>query len=783
MLLSMLRRKGTQRKSVFFKLLLSFFVVLLLPIAVGSFIYIQMEKGMVENANRFNLALLEQVRESVDNQMTELNQMTSQIAFNPRLTNEFNLGSTQTENQVYRFIELMGSFPGYKSANSFIEDFYIYFNDSQILITPQMKTDLSTFFNSIYTYQKINFEQYKSTILGAYQYRAFWPSQPVQTRQGTKNMLTFVQSLPIGERVNIKATLVILIDEQQIKNLLNEIYSANQGTVYILNDKLELMMSTGKDNGELQQIKESLIQTKGSFSLKNIDENLIVSYTTSSLNGWKFVTAAPTDVVLSKVNEVKLWALIAFFLYILAGALVSYYLAYRNYNPIREVVNVIVNQKKNRDNTSISNELEFIKRSIHDSIEEENQLRSLLDKQLPVIRANFLNRLVKGGIGESPSTDDSLQFMNLQFPYERFSVMIAQIDDSSDFRKSDTEHEWALVRSIVSNVSLEVLELQGYTVDLERDRVAILVNTSMESAQFISNISKNAPQLTEILVERFKLNVTFTVSNAHLGLENIGRAYEEAVMALDYRMTKGQRPVILYEEIKDTELHYHYYPLDMEAQLINFTKSGDEANVIKLLDHLYELNFRERGITLDMGKCLFIDLLSTAMKLLHALPYSDDSVLDQRFDPVKYIASCSTVEQMFTSTKELFLSICRRLKVEKTDHNERLYNQILSYIDEHLQDGGLSLTAIADSLDLNSSYLSAFFKRYSGLNLSDHIATARIEKAKQLLSTGSYTVLQIAQMVGYANDVGFIRVFKKIEGITPGKYRESINQSGDLKNR
>ncbi|MNI96595.1 DNA-binding transcriptional regulator AraC [compost metagenome] len=39
------------------------------------------------------------------------------------------------------------------------------------------------------------------------------------------------------------------------------------------------------------------------------------------------------------------------------------------------------------------------------------------------------------------------------------------------------------------------------------------------------------------------------------------------------------------------------------------------------------------------------------------------------------------------------------------------------------------------------------------------------------------TNLQIAQVVGYMNDLAFIRVFKKIEGVTPGKYRESLSNT------
>ena len=56
--------------------------------------------------------------------------------------------------------------------------------------------------------------------------------------------------------------------------------------------------------------------------------------------------------------------------------------------------------------------------------------------------------------------------------------------------------------------------------------------------------------------------------------------------------------------------------------------------------------------------------------------------------------------------------------------------------------------------------------------MQNYIARVRVEYAKELLKNNKYTVFQIANMVGYSNDIGFIRVFKKLEGITPGKFRQ-----------
>lgn len=56
----------------------------------------------------------------------------------------------------------------------------------------------------------------------------------------------------------------------------------------------------------------------------------------------------------------------------------------------------------------------------------------------------------------------------------------------------------------------------------------------------------------------------------------------------------------------------------------------------------------------------------------------------------------------------------------------------------------------------------------------------RMEKAKEYLQTGSYTVKAVAGMVGYNNELSFSRAFLKYEGVRPSAYMElfRLGQSG-----
>jgi AraC-like DNA-binding protein len=66
------------------------------------------------------------------------------------------------------------------------------------------------------------------------------------------------------------------------------------------------------------------------------------------------------------------------------------------------------------------------------------------------------------------------------------------------------------------------------------------------------------------------------------------------------------------------------------------------------------------------------------------------------------------------------------------------------------------------------------FKKATGLGFTNYVSRLRIEKAKNLLLNPNLRVSEIAFEIGFQSLSHFNRVFKRIIGYSPGKYRSQI---------
>jgi YesN/AraC family two-component response regulator len=99
-------------------------------------------------------------------------------------------------------------------------------------------------------------------------------------------------------------------------------------------------------------------------------------------------------------------------------------------------------------------------------------------------------------------------------------------------------------------------------------------------------------------------------------------------------------------------------------------------------------------------------------------------------------------------------------------------HKVVGYINENYAKK-LTLDEIAGRVYLSKSYLSKIFKEEMRCSLTNYINKIRIEKSKALLLDDSVSLADVTQLVGFDDQSYFTKVFKRIVGVSPGKYRET----------
>ncbi|WP_169172593.1 helix-turn-helix domain-containing protein [Bifidobacterium oedipodis] len=92
----------------------------------------------------------------------------------------------------------------------------------------------------------------------------------------------------------------------------------------------------------------------------------------------------------------------------------------------------------------------------------------------------------------------------------------------------------------------------------------------------------------------------------------------------------------------------------------------------------------------------------------------------------------------------------------------------------------ITVAAVARRFHYSPSYLTALYKRVFGIGIVEQVTECRIDRARELLSSTSLPMADIAHEVGYSDPKYFLRVFKRRIGLTPSQYRASF--SGKLFN-
>lgn len=123
----------------------------------------------------------------------------------------------------------------------------------------------------------------------------------------------------------------------------------------------------------------------------------------------------------------------------------------------------------------------------------------------------------------------------------------------------------------------------------------------------------------------------------------------------------------------------------------------------------------------------------------------------------------------------LFESLGHAFNLAEVPSNRRdkkskgVIDPVLLHLSHHFHEP-LSIEEAAKICCISPNYFCHVFKKSTGKTLTEYINMLRIHEAERLLRTNSYTIQQIAHVVGYTNLTYFGRVFKKFKNATPSEF-------------
>lgn len=219
------------------------------------------------------------------------------------------------------------------------------------------------------------------------------------------------------------------------------------------------------------------------------------------------------------------------------------------------------------------------------------------------------------------------------------------------------------------------------------------------------------------------------------------------------------------------------YPIESEHRLQEHIREGNKEAAQKLLNELLAQLYVSTGN----------DLVKIKPRVRELLVLMNRAAIDGGADINEIFDCCFRYEQeveRFQNLEDLnrwlgmvlhqFIGFAFEFSAIR--HQNFVY-KITAYIREHLSER-IMLDEVAAQVYLSKSYFCRIIKSELGCTFTEYVNRLRIERSKVLLRNSGMSIAEISLTVGFDDQSYFTRIFKRLTGISPGKYREQRGTGG-----
>lgn len=458
-----------------------------------------------------------------------------------------------------------------------------------------------------------------------------------------------------------------------------------------------------------EEIAAAYRSAHSTISEKTETENFYTYSQYAEKTGLYLTYAVKKSYFSQRLSPLRLYLFLYIGICLVGGALFAFFVTRRQYRPVAEVFDLI------NEDSPIDSEFGALKTHIQ-TLQREKEKSEYQEKQLEEVSRNVtLHALLKGRIRAiDPDADLDLSKFGIEDRFPYYLVTAFEVEDLGSFTALQEAGEVSNAVDYLFELMRQVIENSygkeyDYMVGEVDGNLICLLNTEEDSLQTLSVVSETARRICAYFYDSGKILLTANISGFCSEKAGLIESYSQIRILSEFRNNIGtDKKVITWEEF------------NTKNALTNADIYKNEAYIKSLLDeHNYQLAQEE----------------------------------------LKKILKQSRSEGGDESEKG-------------SDYARQLTDKVIAFIELNYSDPQLAVGGIAETLDVNLSYMSRVFKNNTGKGILEYISEVRIDAACRYLDQG-YSLKEAAELVGYYTQRSFQRAFEKVKGMKPGQYKNS----------
>ncbi|MCG8481907.1 MAG: response regulator [Clostridia bacterium] len=423
-------------------------------------------------------------------------------------------------------------------------------------------------------------------------------------------------------------------------------------------------------------------------------------------------------------------------------------------NIINKIINKKVNYESRRNN--------------------EILLKNELEKSKEIIREQFGTNLIQSNF---ELTFNNIEEINddfsLSFRKGNFQVLIFKYD-GVQFEEMDESYITNILQKAQEVIKKKMKALCEESIEVINGlRIVCVMNYNATPEQVKRDLLDLFEQMQNFISSYGNYQITMSVGNVEDSLEKLHLSYKNAALADKHRIIKGTNRIIHFNDCSfDADNKQMIPPIDVEKVLSNpveqFNIEEIGLRIKELFSRLIQSGYNNNPNEIfDLSERI-MDFILVAVEKIGIREQNNHAVKSDILECLDNAVSVMEIEKILKQKVKDYLGGISESKKMQEYKPIRIAKQYVS--EKYMESVGLE--DIAELVELSPVYFSVIFKKETGTNFKDYVINYRIEKAKELLKTTNNTVQQISGMVGYNDPRYFSKLFTKVVGIKPTRYKK-----------